>query len=150
MADRIIGSLLHDHHPIPKKSRALKERLKVPVAIGLVLIFIGGVAYKFANFREEGRVREFVGEIAAGRFEAAYQQWDADEHYTMKNFLEDWGREGYYTQGMKEARVIDSNSKGLGVIVYLAIDSLKYPVALQVNKETLKLSFSPESKYRSP
>jgi len=53
MADKLIGSLIYDNHPIPKKSRALKERLKVPVAIALVLIFISGITYKFANYREE-------------------------------------------------------------------------------------------------
>ena len=150
MADKLIGSLIYDNHPIPKKSRALKERLKVPVAIGLVLIFIGGLAYKFANFREEGRVGLFVEAIRNGQYEAAYQNWDADARYTMKDFLQDWGKDGYYTKGMHQARVIDSNGRGGAVIVYVAIDSLKSPVAFRVDKETLKLSFSPISKYPSP
>lgn len=150
MADKIMRSLLYDDHPIPKKSRAWKDRLKVPVSIALVLIFVGGLAYKFANFREERRVRQFVEEIEMGRYEAAYQTWDTTSHYTMKDFLEDWGTEGYYTKGMREARVIDSNGKGAWVVVYVGIDTLKYPVALQVNKETLRLSFSPVSKYLSP
>jgi hypothetical protein len=51
---------------------------------------------------------------------------------------------------MREARVTDSNGKGGSVVVYVTIDSLKYPVALLVNKETLKISFSPVSKYPSP
>ena len=150
MADKLIGSLLYDDHPIPKKTRAWKDRLKVPVTIGLVLLFIGGGAYKFANFREERRVRQFVEEISKGQYEAAYQIWDADSHYTMKDFLQDWGQEGYYTKGMHEAKVIDSNGKGSWVIVYVEIDTMKYPLALQVDKETLKLSFSPASKYSAP
>jgi hypothetical protein len=150
MAEKIIGSLLHDDHPIPKKTRALKERLKVPVTIALVLIFISGVVYKFANFREEGRVSEFIGRIEDGQYEAAYQEWDANPQYTIKDFLDDWGKEGYYTKGMREARVVDSNGQGSAVVVYVEIDTLKYPVALQVNKETLKLSFSPVSKYAAP
>ena len=150
MADRLIGSLLHDDHPIPKKSRALKERLKVPAAIALVLIFLSGIAYKFANYREERRVRQFIETIETGRFEVAYQQWDADGRYTMKDFLQDWGKDGYYTKGMHLARVVDSNGKGGSVVVYVAIDSLKSPVALRVEKETLKISFSPVSKYPSP
>jgi hypothetical protein len=150
MADKIIGSLLYDDHPIPKRSRALKERLKVPVTIALVLIFIGGLAYKFANFREEGRVRQFVEKIETGQFESAYQDWDASSHYTMKDFLEDWGKEGYYTKGMHEAKVSGSSGQGSWVRVYVEIDTLKYPVALQVNKQTLKLSFSPTSEYAAP
>ena len=150
MADRLIGSLLYDDHPIPKKSRALKDRLKVPVGIALVLIFLSGIAYKFANYREERRIRLFVGAIEKEQYDAAYREWDADGRYTMNDFLQDWGKEGYYTKGMHEARVIDSNGRGGAVVVYLAIDSLKSPVALRVDKETMKISFSPVSKYPSP
>lgn len=150
MADKLIGSLIYDKHPIPKKSRALKERLKVPVSIALVLIFISGVAYKFANFREERRVKQFMSAIESGQYDIAYQNWDADGRYTMKDFLQDWGKDGYYTKGMHEARVVDSNGKGSAVVVYMSIDSLKSPVALRVDKETLKISFSPISKYPSP
>ena len=150
MADKLIGSLIYDNHPIPKKSRALKERLKVPVAIALVLIFISGITYKFANYREERRVRQFMEAIESGQYDLAYQQWDADARYTMKDFLQDWGKDGYYTKGMRDARVVDSNGKGGSVVVYLGINSLKSPVALRVDKETLKISFSPVSKYPSP
>ena len=150
MADKIIGSLLYDDHPIPKKSRAFTERIKAPVGIALVLIFVSGMAYKFANFREERRVRQFVSAVEGGQYDAAYQGWDGDAHYTMKEFLQDWGKEGYYTKGMHDARVVDSNGKGSAVVVYVGIDSLKSPVALRVDKETLKISFSPESKYPAP
>jgi hypothetical protein len=150
MAEKIIHSLIYDNHPIPKKSRALKERLKVPVGIALVLIFLSGIVYKYANFREEGRVRQFMSAVESGQFDAAYQQWDAEGRYTMKDFMQDWGKEGYYTKGMHDAHVVDSNTKGSAVVVYVGIDSLKSPVALLVDKETLKISFSPFSKYPSP
>jgi len=150
MAEKIIGSLLHDDHPIPKKSRALKERLKVPFYIALALIFVGGLLYKFANFREERAVGRFMAQIEGGNTDAAYQLWDAEGRYTMKDFLQDWGKDGYYTKGMHQARVVDSNSKGGSVVVYLGIDSLKSPLALLVDKDTLKISFSPVSKYPSP
>ena len=146
MADKIIGSLLYGDHPIPRKSRAWKDRLKVPVTIGLVLLVLGGILWKFANYREEGRVRGFIGSVQNAQYDTAYQGWDSDGHYRMQDFLQDWGRDGYYTKGMHEAKVIDSNSKGNSVIVYLAIDNLR-PVALMVDKETLKISFSPTNKY---
>jgi hypothetical protein len=150
MADKIIGSLIYDNHPIPKKSRALKERLKVPLAIGLVLIFISGVLYKFANFREERRVRQFMEMVENSQYDQAYQQWDASGRYAMKDFLQDWGKDGYYTKGMHDAKIFDSNSKGGAVVVYVSIDTLKSPVALLVNKESMKITFSPVSKYPSP
>jgi hypothetical protein len=146
MADKIIGSLIYDDHPIPKKSRAWRERLKVPVAIGIVLLVIGGIAWKFANFREEGRVRQFMDAVRAGQYDAAYQMWDIEGHYRMEDFLQDWGRDGFYTKGMQDARVVDSNGKGGSVIVYAAIDGRR-PVALMVDKENLKISFSPTNKY---
>ncbi len=150
MADKLIGSLIYGDHPIPKTSRALKERLKVPVGIALVLIFVSGLIYKYANYREEGRVRQFMKAVVGGQYDTAYQQWDSDARYTMKDFLQDWGKNGYYTKGMHQTRIVDSNGKGSAVVVYLGIDSLKSPVALRVDKETLKISFSPVSKYPSP
>src|SRR5438093_3372760 len=150
MAEKLIGSLIYGEHEIPKKSRTWQQALKVPVTIGLVLIFIGGLAYKFANFREEGRVQLFIEAIRKAQYDVAYQHWDADARYTMNDFLQDWGKDGYYTKGMHYARVTDSSGKGSSVVVYVTIDSLKYPVALRVDKETLKISFSPISKYPSP
>src|SRR5437667_12716467 len=146
MADKIIGSLIYDNHPIPKKSRAWKEWIKFPVAIGIVLLVIGGIAWKFANFREEGRVRQFIQAVQGGQYDAAYQLWDVEGRYRMEDFLQDWGRDGFYTKGMQEARVVDSNGKGGSVIVYVAIDNRR-PVALMVDKESLKISFSPTNKY---
>jgi hypothetical protein len=147
MADKLIGSLIYGDHPIPKRSRALKERLKVPVAIALVLIFISGGVFKFANYKEERRVQQFIDAVEKGRFDNAYQEWDADAKYPLGDFLQDWGKDGYYTKGMREAPVIDSNGQGGVVVVYVSIDTQKNPVALRVDKETLKISFSPHNKY---
>jgi hypothetical protein len=147
MAEKLIGSLIHGEHVIPKKARPWKERLKVPAAIGLVLIVIGGAAYKFANYREESRVHQFLESVIAGRYEAAFADWDAGGSYGMKEFLEDWGKEGFYTKGASRTDVIDSNSSGKTVIVYVEIDTFNEPVAIMVDKETLKLSYSPVNKY---
>jgi len=141
VAEKLIGSLIYGEHPVPKKARAWKERLKVPVTIGLALIVIGSVAYKFANFQEERQVGRFMEAVETSQYEAAFQNWDADD------FLQDWGKDGYYTKDLHEARVFDSNGRGGAVVVYVAMDNFKAPVALLVNKETLKLSFSPTNKY---
>jgi hypothetical protein len=146
MADKIIGSLIYDDHPVPKKSRAWKERLKVPIAIAVVLLVIGGIAWRFANFREEGQVRRFMDAVGESKYDVAYQMWDIEGRYRMEDFLQDWGRDGFYTKEMHDARVVDSNGKGGSVIVYVAIDNRR-PVALMVDKESLKISFSPTNKY---
>lgn len=148
MAEKLIGSLIYGEHATPKKMRPWKERLKVPMAIGIVLFVIGGLAYKFVNYREERRVSEFMAAIENGQYDAAYGSWDTEGHYTMKDFLQDWGKDGYYTKGMHESRVVDSNSNGTSVVVYVALDNFKQPVAIQVDKGTLKLSYSPRNKFR--
>jgi hypothetical protein len=65
----------------------------------------------------------------------------------MKDFLSDWGPEGYYMKGGHNFSIADSNSSGSAVIVYVTMDNFKAPVAIRVNKETLKMSFSPVNKY---
>jgi hypothetical protein len=147
VAEKLIGSLIYGEHPVPKQGRAWKEWLKVPATIGLILIVIGAVGYKFANYREEGRVGRFMEAVENGHYETAFQNWDTDERYTMKDFLQDWGKDGYFTKDLHQARVFDSNGRGGAVVVYVAMDNFKAPVALLVNKETLKLSFSPTNKY---
>jgi len=84
--------------------------------------------------------------VQGGQYETAYQMWDIEGHYRMEDFLQDWGRDGFYTKGMQDARVVDSNTKGGLVVVYVAIDN-KTPIALMVEKESLKISFSPTNKY---
>jgi hypothetical protein len=147
MADKIIGSLIYGQHATPKQQRALRDRLKVPLLIGAVLLILGGAAYKFANYREEHLVKNFLEAVSSGRYEEAFVSWESDDHYTMKDFLSDWGAEGYYMKGGHNFSVADSNSSGSAVIVYVTTDNFKAPIAIRVNKETLKMSFSPVNKY---
>jgi hypothetical protein len=148
MAEKLIGSLIYGQHASPKKQRPWKERLKVPLSILAVLLVIGGAAYKFANYREERHVMRFLEMLDQGQYDAAFATWESDGRYAMKDFLVDWGDSGYYTEGMKEYSIADSNSSGTAVIVYIALDTFKAPVAIRVDKETLKMSFSPVNKYK--
>lgn len=145
MAEKLIGSLIYGDHPEPKKARPLKDRLKVPLSLFLALVLIGGLLYKFVNYREEAHVERFMEAVATGRFDEAYAMWDGDERYDMNDFLEDWGADGFYTSDLVEYDVIDSNSRGSSVIVYARLNGVV--VAILADKETLLLSFSPENKY---
>ena len=146
MAEKLIGSLIHGDHPEPGKARPLKDRLKIPVALLLTLLVIGGGLYRFINYREESRVSAFLETIAARQFEDAYAMWDGDERYDLGDFLEDWGEAGFYTTGLERFDVIDSNNRGSSVIVYATVND-GFPIAILADKETLLLSFSPENKY---
>lgn len=146
MAERLIGSLIYDDHPEPRKARPLKDRLKWPLTIFLVVALAGGLIYKFANYREESRVRVFLSAVTDGDYDAAYGMWEGHARYPMEAFLEDWGPDGYYTNAAGGYEVVDSNSHGSSVIVYARVAGT-IPVAIMVDKEALTLSFSPENKY---
>lgn len=147
MADRIIGSLIHGEHANPV-SRSFRERFLLPLIVAGVFVLIGAVVYQFYNYREERVVAAFLEEVFSGQTDAAFARWDvADSSYTQQDFLSDWGKEGYYTKGIAGGDIMDSNRKGNSVIVYVQLDPTRRPVALLVDKETQKLTFSPTNKY---
>jgi len=150
MREPMVGSLIYGDHKIPKKSRPWKDRLKLPGIVLLVFVVIGGLYYEYHNYREEGAVRHFLSEVFAGHPEEAFSRWDLEGgSYSMQDFLMDWGKDGYYTRGAASAKVVDSNSRGTSVVVYVSIDTFKLPVAFRVDKESLKLSYSPTNKFRA-
>ena len=61
----------------------------------------------------------------------------------MKDFLDDFGKDGYYTKNMHEARIVNSKGKGGAVVVCVQMDNFRKRLSLRVDKESLKLSFSP-------
>jgi hypothetical protein len=146
----MVGSLIYGDHKVPKKSRAWSERWKLPTAVALAFVLLSFLAYKYSNYREETVVAKFLGDVFSGRPDAAFSKWDLEgSSYTMEDFLSDWGKDGYYTKGVTSASVVDSNSRGTSVVVYIGLETLKYPLALRVDKESLKLSYSPTNKYRA-
>jgi hypothetical protein len=148
MSEKIIGSLIYGDHVVPKKQRPLKQRIVLPLSIGIIVLLLVAGAYKFVNYREEGSVAGFFENLRSGNYAAAYANWDiADGDYPMKKFMEDWGTDGYYGKALATAKISDSNSAGTNVIVYVKFEGFKAPVSFLVDKETLKMSFSTINKY---
>jgi len=145
----MVGSFLNADHKIPTKSRPWQERLKLPGIVIALFIVLSFLAYKYCNYRQESSVTQFLAQVSSGQVDAAFKKWDGGESYTIKDFVSDWGKDGYYMKGVTAAKVIDSNSRGPDVIVYVSIDTFQIPLALRVNKETLKLSYSPNNKYKA-
>jgi hypothetical protein len=147
----MVGSLIYSDHKIPKKYRPWSERWKIPTFVAVAFIVASILAYKFVNYRQERTVSQFLAEVSSGQIDAAFSQWDieAGGSYSKQDFVSDWGKDGYYTKGMTSAKVIDSNRLGTAVTVYVEIDTQKVPIALLVDKETLKLSFATNNKYKA-
>jgi hypothetical protein len=151
MKEPMVGSLIYGDHKPPRKRRSWRERVKLEGVVVALFIVLSFLAYKYCNYRQEHSVTEFLAEVKSGNTGAAFQKWDIEkgDSYTLKDFVNDWGPDGYYTKGSSSAKVIDSNSRGVAVDVYVAIDTFEIPLALRVNKDTLKLSYAPNNKYKA-
>jgi hypothetical protein len=150
MREPMVGSLIFGDHKVPKRSRPWTERWKLPAVVALLFIALCGLYYKFVNYRQEGAVTQFLNDVFSGHPDTAFSRWDVEGgSYSKQDFLNDWGKDGYYTKDVSTAKVFDSNSRGPVVIVYVEIDKFKLPLAIRVDKESLKLSYSPTNKYRA-
>jgi hypothetical protein len=149
MKEPMVGSLIYGDHKAPKKSRPWKERWKLPVIVLGVFILGSFLEYKYCNYRQERSVTDFIASVQSGKLDDAFAKWDGGGSFTLKDFANDWGKDGYYMKGAKSAKVIDSNSRGPVVIVYVDIDTFQVPLAIRVDKENLKLSYSPLNKYKA-
>ena len=148
MSEKIITNLIYGDHVVPKKQRPWKQRIVLPLSITILVVLIAVGAYKFVNYREEGSVEGFLTNVRNGNYDTAYSNWDVTGgHYSMKQFMEDWGKDGFYGRALASAKISDSNSKGTFVIVYIKFEGFKAPVSFLVDKETLKISFSTVNKY---
>ena len=143
MADKIIGNFITGDHVAPKPGMPLQQKAKIAVAIVVVISLGSFLVWKFINYREEGQVTQFFQDLEREQYDQAYALWDADDHYKMKDFLEDFGKNGYYTKGSHDARVVTSRGRGGGVVVCVELDSGRKQLPFRVDKESLKLSYSP-------
>jgi hypothetical protein len=143
MADKLIGNLITGDHVAPKPGMPLRQKARIAVAIVVVVSLGSFLIWKFINYREERQVSQFFQDLAQGQYDQAYAKWDADEHYKMKDFLEDFGKEGYYTKASHDAHVVNSRGRGGGVVVCVQLDTGRKELPIRVDKESLKLSYSP-------
>lgn len=75
----------------PQKSRAMAFTIAaVTVAVIVVLYFA------FRYYPEKKAADHFFTALAAGNTDRAYLLWKPSPSYSMKDFLADWGPEGYY------------------------------------------------------
>jgi hypothetical protein len=84
-------SLLDPPVDKPQKSRAMGFTI---VALAVVLVVI--LYFAFRYYPEKRVVEHFFDALLAEDTSTAYQIWKPGASYEMKDFLADWGPNGYY------------------------------------------------------
>lgn len=97
-------TLLDPPREQPQKSRAMAFTV---VALAFALILIGYFAFRY--YPEKRAAEHFFDALVAGDTARAYQIWKPGSSYAMKDFLADWGPEGYYGP-VKSYKILKVNS----------------------------------------
>jgi hypothetical protein len=84
-------SLLDPPADKPDKSRAMAFTIAALALVAIVLLY-----YTFRYYPEKKAAETFFDALVAGDIAKAYQLWKPGPSYAMKDFLADWGPQGYY------------------------------------------------------
>ena len=83
---------LLDPPPVtPQKSRAIPFTIATVVVASIVLFY-----FVFRYYPEKKVAQHFFNALIAGNADQAYEIWKPGPSYTKKDFLADWGPDGYY------------------------------------------------------
>jgi len=75
----------------PWKYRRLAFAIGAGVVIAAVAIF-----FLLRFHTERSTVRQLMNALVAEDFQSAYKVWKPNPAYTMQDFMQDWGPNGYY------------------------------------------------------
>jgi hypothetical protein len=75
----------------PHKSRAMAFTVAAVTVVAILVLW-----FVFRYYPEKRAAEHFFDALVAGNTERAYQIWKPSPSYSMKDFLADWGPEGYY------------------------------------------------------
>ena len=84
-------SLLNPPAGKPDKSRAMAFTVAALAVLAIVTLW-----YAFRYYPEKKAAEHFFEALVGGDTARAYQLWKPSQSYAMKDFLADWGPEGYY------------------------------------------------------
>lgn len=82
--------------------------------------FVAAIAlfswYMLRFHQQEHVARAFLDDMSSGDLQAAYRMWSHAPDYTFKDFLDDWGDNGYYGP-VKSYHVEGVQNRSAGVII---------------------------------
>lgn len=123
-------------------------KLAKGVGIALLAAVLGYCIYWlfFRNWREEGRVKEFLNLLESQKYEQAYETWGCSQaepckFYPFNEFMEDWGPDSPLGP-VKSFELGRSWTQEGGVIQELTINGKKQP-NLWVDHQSLVVGFFP-------
>ena len=97
-------SLLDPPASRPDKSRAMAFTIAALAVLAIVALY-----FTFRYYPEKKAAERFFDALVAGDSARAYELWKPSASYSMKDFLADWGPQGYYGP-VKSYRVIHAKA----------------------------------------
>lgn len=73
-----------------------KSRRRAILAAVLAIFVIAGLWWVLRYHKERVTILHFMDAVIAGQMQQAYQIWKPSSSYSYKDFLDDWGPDGYY------------------------------------------------------
>jgi hypothetical protein len=141
-------------------SKAARYGITIGVAIVLGPLFFYWLWFLYLHMPERRATENFLNALSSGNLQQAYTIWKPDpQHYSYKDFLEDWGDQGFYGP-VKSYRLNSANAparSGSGIIVRVEVNPFSpFPdgsdlaksrrtkeVRLWVESKDKSLSFAP-------
>jgi hypothetical protein len=104
----------------PDRSRAMAFTVAA-----LVLVAIVALWFTFRYYPEKRAAERFFDALVAGNTDLAYQLWKPGPSYTMKDFLADWGPQGYYGP-VKSYRIIHAKAPAGSNAISVSVEISPY------------------------
>jgi hypothetical protein len=100
----------------PDKSRAMAFTVAALAVVAIVALW-----YTFRYYPEKKAAERFFDALVAGDTANAYQLWKPSPSYAMKDFLADWGPQGYYGP-VKSFKVIRAKAPSSSNAVAVSVE----------------------------
>jgi len=100
----------------PDKSRAMAFTIAALAVVAIVALW-----FTFRYYPEKKAAERFFDALIAGDTAKAYQLWKPSPSYAMKDFLADWGPEGYYGP-VKSYKVIRAKAPSSSNAVAVSVE----------------------------
>ncbi len=81
---------------LPLEHPMSKRRRYALIALAFIVLGAGGLWYLLRFHTERITVRHFMDAVIAGNMSEAYKIWQPAPSYSFKDFLNDWGPDGFY------------------------------------------------------